>query len=143
MSVMCSLVVAAGLSVTPLPSPTARDAVDALLFRTPLAEFVRVADHITHDTRLDWTTDGCSAPVVESTGRSFDFYSSCRRHDFGYRNLSRLDGGRHWNPSVRLRIDQLFRRDMRASCAGRARLIRLQCMMWAETYYRSVRAVGK
>ncbi|MFY8237953.1 MAG: phospholipase A2 [Ilumatobacteraceae bacterium] len=143
MSVMCSLVVAAGLSVSPLPSPTARSAVDTLLFRTPLAEFVRLADHVTHDSRLDWTTDGCSAPILESSGRSFDFYSACRRHDFGYRNLSRLDGGKHWNQSVRLRIDQLFRRDMRTSCAGKVRLIRLQCLMWAETYYRSVRAVGK
>ena len=143
MTVMCSLVVAAGLSVTPLASPTARSAVDALLFRTPLAAFVAIADHPTHDARLDWTTDGCSAPILESTGRSFDFYSACRRHDFGYRNLSRLDGGKHWNQSVRLRIDQLFRRDMRASCAGKVRLIRLQCLSWAETYYRSVRAFGK
>ena len=143
MAVMCSLVVAAGLSVTPLPSPTARSAIDTLLYRTPLAEFVALADNPTHDARLDWTTDGCSAPILESTGRSFNFYSSCRRHDFGYRNLSRLDGGKHWTRSVRLRVDQLFRRDMRASCAGKVRLIRLQCLSWAETYYRSVRAFGK
>lgn len=143
MTVMCSLVVAAGLSVSPFSSPTARNAIDSLLFRTPLAAFATIADDPAHDLRLDWTTDGCSAPILESTGRSFDFYSACRRHDFGYRNLSRLDGGKHWNQSVRLRIDRLFRHDMRASCAGKARLIRLQCLSWAETYYRSVRAFGK
>ena len=143
MSVMCSLVVAAGLSVTPLPSPTAREAIDTILFRIPLTEFVLIADHPTHDMRLDWTTDGCSAPVVESSGRSFNFYSACRRHDFGYRNLSRLDGGKYWNTTLRLRVDTLFRRDMRASCAGRVRVLRLQCLIWAETFFRSVRALGK
>lgn len=143
MTVMCSLVVAAGLSVSPLPSPAARSAIDTLLFRVPLAEFIAVADDPAHDMRLDWTTDGCSAPILESSGRSFDFHSPCRRHDFGYRNLSRLYGGKYWTHTLRLRIDRLFRRDMRTSCTGRIRLMRLQCLSWAETYYRSVRMFGK
>ena len=143
MTFMCSLVVAAGLSVSPLPSPSAHSAVDILLFHTPLADFVAIADDPTHDVRLDWTTDGCSAPILESTGRSFDFYSSCRRHDFGYRNLLRMEGGRHWTQTIRLRIDRLFRRDMRASCTNKIILMRVQCLSWAETYYRTVRAFGK
>ena len=35
---------------------------------------------------LDWSNDGCSAPIVGSEGRSFNFRAACDRHDFGYRN---------------------------------------------------------
>jgi len=137
---VCSLVVTAGLSVTPLPS--AQSVAETLLFRTSLPAFVASADSPTHDARLEWSTDGCSAPVVQSTGRSFDFYNACRRHDFGYRNMSRVKDGRAWNAKLRLRIDGQFRKDARASCTSKLRLTKMQCLAWAETYYRAVRSFG-
>jgi len=139
---MCSLVVVAGLSVTPLPLPSAQTVAETLLFRTSLSAFVAIADTATHDVRLDWSTDGCSAPIVQSTGRSFDFYNACRRHDFGYRNMSRLKDGRVWNAKLRLRIDGQFRKDARASCTSKLRLTKMQCLAWAETYFRAVRSFG-
>ena len=142
MAFMCSLVVAAGLSVTPLPLPSAQSVAETLLFRTSLPVFVTSADSPAQDVRLDWSTDGCSAPIVQSTGRSFDFYDACRRHDFGYRNMSRFKNGRVWNETVRLRIDGQFRKDARASCTSKIRLTKVQCLAWAETYFRAVRSFG-
>lgn len=142
MSFLCSLVVAAGLSVTPLPLPSAQTVAETLLFRTALPAFVATADSPEHDVRLDWSTDGCSAPIVQSTGRSFDFYNACRRHDFGYRNMSRFKNGQIWNQALRLRIDTQFRRDARASCVFKIRLTKVQCLAWAETYFRAVRSFG-
>ena len=142
MSFLCSLVVAAGLSVTPLPLPSAQSVAEALLFRTSLPAFVAITDSLVRDVRLDWSTDGCSAPIVQSTGRSFDFYDACRRHDFGYRNMSRFKNGRVWSNALRLRIDAQFRRDARASCVFKIRLTKMQCLAWAETYFRAVRSFG-
>jgi hypothetical protein len=142
MSFMCSLVVAAGLSVTPLPLPSAQSVAETLLFRTSLPAFVAAANSKTHDVRLDWTTDGCSAPIVQSTGRSFDFYNACRRHDFGYHNMSRFKNGRVWSETLRLRIDEQFRKDMRSSCIDRDVISRTQCRAWAETYFQAVRRFG-
>ena len=142
MAFMCSLVVAAGLSVTPLPLPSAQSVAETLLFRTSLPVFVTSADSPAQDVRLDWSTDGCSAPIVQSTGRSFDFYNACRRHDFGYRNMSRFKNGRVWNETVRLRIDGQFRKDAHASCTSKIRLTKVQCLAWAETYFRAVRSFG-
>jgi len=140
MAFMCSLVVAAGLSVTPLPS--AQTVAETLLFHTSLPAFVSIADSPLHDARLDWGTDGCSAPIVQSTGRSFDFYDACRRHDFGYRNMSRFKNGRVWTEALRLRIDERFRKDMRSSCSTRDVITRTQCLAWAETFFRTVRRFG-
>ena len=142
MSILCSLVVAAGLSVTPLPLPSAQSVAETLLFRTALPAFVAITDSPEHDVRLDWTTDGCSAPIVQSTGRSFDFYNACRRHDFGYRNMSRFKNGSVWSQALRLRIDEQFRKDARASCTSKLRLTKVQCLAWAETYFRAVRSFG-
>jgi hypothetical protein len=140
MAFMCSLVVAAGLSVTPLPS--AQTVAETLLFHTSLPAFIAAADSPMRDVRLDWGTDGCSAPIVQSTGRSFDFYDACRRHDFGYRNMSRFKNGRVWTEALRLRIDERFRKDMRSSCSTRDVITRTQCLAWAETFFRTVRRFG-
>lgn len=140
MSVMCSLVVAAGLSASSLPLASEYAVAHSLLFRTPIQQFVTESHSPTRDTRLNWNTDGCSAPLVHSTGRSFDFYTACHRHDFGYRNMAIINGGKHWTLAMRRRIDSLFRSDMRADCALRPRLTRAACRAWAETFYRAVRA---
>lgn len=145
MSVVCSLVVAASLTVTASSPPAAatnaslKSTVDTLMFATPLERFIAVADSPAHDHRLDWSSDACSAPVVESTGRSFDFTAACRRHDFGYRNLARIDGGKWWTAAMRQLVDSQFRRDMHRDCDRRVRTFRLRCLTWMEVFYRAVR----
>lgn len=134
---LAALVVA---STTALTSPV--KVAERLVFRTSLVAFVATADSESRDSRLDWSTDGCSAPVVESTGRSFDFTRACRRHDFAYRNIARLDGGRHWTSHMRARVDAVFLRDMRSDCATRPRVTRASCRNWATLFHRVVRARG-
>lgn len=140
----------AGLvAAAPLASPATDLAfVEHVLYGVPLAEFVRVADQRgATDTWFDWRTDWCSAPLVGSTGRSFDFRSPCRRHDFGYRNLQLLDRragvpGRYWNATSRSRVDRQLLADMRTHCRARAWYERYTCLGWADTFYAVVRIAG-
>jgi hypothetical protein len=88
---------------------------------------------------LDWTTDGCSAPVVGNEGRSFNFTQACIRHDFGYRNLKRLG---QFNEAVRAKIDEQFHRDLESSCTKQVRTRKIRCLMWSETFYVAVRTTG-
>lgn len=60
---------------------------------------------------LDWTSDGCSAPIVGSQGRSFNFRSACNRHDFGYRNFKNLG---LFDTSTRTLIDEQLHRDRKS-----------------------------
>jgi hypothetical protein len=155
-------------SVTPAsalgdpPDPLVESAlVKRLVFSTNLTEFGRLADHrLGGDRWLDWSTDWCSAPLVGSTGRTFDFRDACRRHDFAYRNTKLLDvrygcrqrginglcgtwqHGRWWNAASRAAIDRRFRADMWTSCASRTIGERTTCMAWAEVFYRAVRVAG-
>lgn len=109
------------------------------VFATPLATFISIADSPTHDQRFNWESDGCSAPVVGSTGASFDFTRPCRRHDFAYRNFPAIDTGILWSEKMRKRVDDQFMRDMKATCAGRPGYVRIRCNAWAEVFYRAVR----
>jgi hypothetical protein len=88
---------------------------------------------------LDWTTDGCSAPVVGGEGRSFNFTHACVRHDFGYRNIKRLG---KFNEIIRTKLDEQFHRDLESSCATQVRTRKIRCLMWAESFYVAVRATG-
>ncbi|MCX6518272.1 MAG: phospholipase A2 [Actinobacteria bacterium] len=139
MAFMYSLVATAGLSVALFSPPSPRAQIETFVFRTPLATFISTADSPTRDARLDWSSDGCSAPIIESTGRTFDFRNACRRHDFGYRNYSRLDNGTKWTSALRARVDAVFLKDMHADCARRPRVVRASCTLWAQTFYRFVR----
>ena len=139
MTFMCSLVATAGLSVALFSPPSPRAQIETFVFRTPLATFISTANSSTRDARLDWSSDGCSAPIIESTGRTFDFRNACRRHDFGYRNYSRLDNGTKWTSALRARVDAVFLKDMHADCARRPRVVRASCTLWAQTFYRFVR----
>ena len=105
------------------------------------------AANATGDRWFDWTTDWCSAPLVGSSGRSFDFHAPCRRHDFGYRNLRLLErryrgGGRYWNSTSRKRVDQQLLTDMRAHCRARPWYEEATCRLWADTFYAAVRVAG-
>lgn len=122
--------------------------LETLVFRTPLAAFVRIASRPTNaDSSFDWSTDHCSAPLVGSTGRSFDFTAACDRHDFAYRNFKRAEStdqqrSRIWNSQMRHRIDLQFRRDMNDHCSSRAVTDRATCRMWSEVFFRLVRVAG-
>jgi len=138
-------------TLPPPPSPASDwAAVAALAFDTTNAEFSHIAADATdtrHLRRLDWSTDLCSAPLIGNTGRSFDFTASCRRHDFGYRNLHLLErrwgwGSRYWNPVNRERVDRRFLADMLAHCAGRSWWLRWTCRTWAWVFFAAVRAAG-
>ncbi|MEY3493475.1 MAG: Prokaryotic phospholipase, partial [Actinomycetota bacterium] len=72
-----------------------------LVFSTPLPQFALAAER-QQPPQFDWTTDWCSAPLVGSSGRSFDFALPCRRHDFAYRNAKRLPG--EWRAPMRRKI---------------------------------------
>ena len=116
------------------------EAVSYVMFDVDFTSFIREKYTLKRAyPHLDWTTDGCSAPVVGNEGRSFNFTYACTRHDFGYRNTKRLG---QFNESIRLRIDEQFHRDLEASCANQFRTRKVRCLMWAETFFVAVRAAG-
>lgn len=139
MAVVATLLMTILLPSTASPVPPAHLVARALVFETPLAKFISVANSEDRDKRLTWEYDGCSAPVIGSTGRSFDFVDACRRHDFAYRNLGKLDGGKWWTAQIRAQVDSIFKQDMLANCAARSIFSRTTCRIWAETFYRAVR----
>ena len=142
-SLIAFAVAAARLVTGPIPDTDVAD-FQRLMFATPLARFEAAAATST-PTTLDWTTDHCSAPLIGSTGRSFDFTNSCRRHDFAYRNLKRFDQrqpGTWWNTQWRNKVDAQFRRDLRGECDGRPLSQRITCRWWAEVFFRAVRTFG-
>ncbi|MEY4174196.1 MAG: hypothetical protein RI900_1361 [Actinomycetota bacterium] len=99
------------------------------------------------DRWFDWSTDGCSAPMLGNAGRTYDFTEACVRHDFAYRNLRMLErrygtGRTFWNAANRGQADQRFLSDMRAHCRRRSIFIRLACYAWAQVYYGAVRVIG-
>ena len=119
--------------------------VNQMIDGVSLPIFIQTADSPWRDSRFDWSTDLCSAPLIGSTGRSFDFTNPCRRHDFGYRNLKLIEsrsGLDAWNSSSKLRVDQRFLADMRAHCDSRGWLTRSSCRAWALTFYYAVRQFG-
>jgi hypothetical protein len=140
MAFLATLIVGLVLTFAPgVRQPSPLETVRKLTFATPLPEFIRKADDPRRDARLVWDTDGCSAPVVGNAGKTYDFTAACRRHDFGYRNLKRIDGGKHWNETVRERVDRVFLADMRRDCAARPAVQRAACRSWANLYFAAVR----
>jgi len=130
-------------SMLTAPSPTDERSVAVVsyvAFDLDLAGFTRLKPRLarTHP-HLDWSTDGCSAPVVGSEGRTFDFRSACARHDFSYRNFSALG---LLDETLRARIDEQFRRDLYRSCERQLRTRRVRCVAWAELFVEVVRRVG-
>ena len=122
--------------------PTVFEKTSAWVFSTPLRDFIAAANDPKHDGQLVWDSDKCSAPVLGSAGKTYDFSDACRRHDFGYRNFSRIDGGKKWTKALRERVDRRFLTDMRDSCAARKKIERAPCRTWADLYYTAVRQYG-
>jgi hypothetical protein len=143
-AVVAALLAVGGVGVSKVVARAASASGERLAFveqqiEAPLDDFLRARAE--GDPRFDWSTDGCSAPVVGSRGLTFDFYEACLRHDFGYRNLEAL--GR-FDAARRLRVDERFLDDMRASCARRRPgLVRSRCRDWALLFYVAVRRFGR
>jgi phospholipase A2-like protein len=137
------LTVASPASAGPVHSAaTDLAAVGQMLYATSMSGFIAA---VGSDPWFDWSTDLCSAPLIGSTGRSFNFTNACRRHDFGYRNLQLLErryGGDYWNSTSRHRADQQFLADMRSHCWSRPWYDEPICFAWAETFYAAVRVAG-
>lgn len=126
--------------ITPPVFETPIEAVSYVMFDVDFSTFKRERFSLQRAYPfLDWTTDGCSAPVVGGEGRSFNFTHACIRHDFGYRNIKRLG---QFNEVVRTKLDEQFRHDLESSCATQVRTRKIRCLMWAETFYVAVRATG-
>jgi Prokaryotic phospholipase A2 len=96
------------------------------------------------DTHL-WSTTGCFLPgaAIDAVPGLFDFRHACIHHGGCYQGLDR--GG---SPAVvdRVRCDQLFRRDLEASCSemyGSSTDRRAQeCDASAKSYYAIARSFG-
>jgi hypothetical protein len=92
-----------------------------------------------------WSTTGCFLPgaAIDEVPGVFDFRHACVHHGGCYLGVDR-DG----NPAVidRLRCDELFRTDLRASCAvvyGGSTARRAQeCDDTAESYFAIARSFG-
>lgn len=141
------LIAVASVAVSaPVAAPTATDpsgdaaVVEHLTFATDLDGFMRERSaRRRRHSHLDWETDGCSAPVVGSTGRSFNFRTACIRHDFAYRNFGRLG---LLDAATRARVDEVFRLDLMSTCLRKPTSLRIRCLAWSEVFFAAVRAVG-
>lgn len=141
---------AAALSAFDPSSPSAessgRAVVDRLVFEVPLARFRVERSRAKRSHRwLITSTDGCSAPLVGSTGRSFDFRLACERHDLAYANysaLARVDTAVTWDAALRARVDDQFQRDLQDSCLRRRHSERLRCDAWVVVFFHAVRVAA-
>jgi hypothetical protein len=140
-AVLAVLVAATSLLAAPMNEPSDDvSLVSRITFDMDLTAFSRQRTILARKyPRLDWSTDGCSAPVVGSEGRTFNFRIPCARHDFAYRNFTRLGV---LDESLRARIDDQFRKDLYRSCERQLRTRRVRCVAWAEFFVEVVRRVG-
>jgi hypothetical protein len=120
-----------------------RSVIDRLVFDTPLNRFRLERSRAKRTHRwLITVTDGCSAPIVGSSGTSFNFRLACERHDLAYANytlLARRDAGVEWSAELRARVDDQFQRDLQQQCTTRRHSQRLRCDAWAVVFFHAVR----
>lgn len=107
---------------------------------------------IAKDKCQDWDSDGCSIPrkwqnMLNQLGPenwAKFFFSSCTRHDFGYRNFGKGQQFRlAYDPSAAMRrtVDGQLREDMKAQCAGYA--YPTICKRARQIIYAAVRKKGQ
>ncbi|MVN89133.1 phospholipase [Deinococcus sp. HMF7620] len=89
---------------------------------------------------LDWSNDGCSAPV-NYLGYNDVFHAACEVHDFGYRNLPRLTPRSEWD-GLRGATDAVFLANMKVLCDGLSAWRTPGCYAVASAYFAAVRARG-
>lgn len=120
-----------------------RSVIDRLVFNTPLNRFRLERSRAKRTHRwLITATDGCSAPIVGSSGASFNFRLACERHDLAYANytlLAQRDVGVEWSAELRARVDDQFQRDLQQLCTTRRHSQRLRCDAWAVVFFHAVR----
>jgi len=140
--VATALLVSTGNAGTVAASPDA-NVVDHLVFEVPLARFRLERSRAKRQHPwLNTKTDGCTAPIVGSSGKSFDFRLACERHDLAYSNytlLARAGAGVEWTAELRARVDDQFQRDLQESCLRRRHSQRLRCDAWAVVFFHAVR----
>lgn len=128
------------LANSPRPIPNDTATIDYVIFDLDLDTFIRQRSKLRRNyPQLNWTTDGCSAPVVGESGRSFNFRNACVRHDFGYRNYKAHD---IFTAESRMRLDERFRQDLHTLCAPKVRTFKVRCAAWAEIFFAAVRTAG-
>lgn len=103
-----------------------------------LEEFLAMKRSPARDPRMDYSDDGCSAPVLGSESFWFHFREACERHDFGYRNSKRLG----LFDTYKERIDLRFADDMLAACEEEAWWQRRPCRWMAGVYFGAVSIGG-
>lgn len=118
------------------PNPCTAAALDKLLFQDSITTFTAARNAKSPDC-FDWESDGCSCSP-DDIGK-FDFLPSCKRHDFGYRNMKKLN---RFNEATRKRVDDNLRDDLYNLCNTFGVLDKLKCRGIAELYYASVRNFG-
>lgn len=88
---------------------------------------------------MDWSTDGCSAPLLGNG--MWDFYFACARHDLSWRNLKRISRDFDpdvWNGRNKNAADLQFRDDLHARCGDFAWYTEWACHPDAEVYFAAV-----
>jgi hypothetical protein len=91
---------------------------------------------------LDWSTDGCSAPLVGAG--PFDFTVPCTRHDLAWRNLRRLEARFDrdvWTSTNKLEADRRFVTDLRTRCGRVSPAVVTACLAATRAYATAVRLV--
>ena len=128
------------LDASPVPVLSNVDAVRYIEFDLSIAGFTQQRFSLRRQyPTLTWTSDGCSAPIIGSEGRSFNFRAACDRHDLGYRNFKALA---IFDTSTRKLIDEQLHRDMNTYCNSQRRTFKVRCIAWSEIFYTMVRAAG-
>ncbi|KAF2266277.1 hypothetical protein CC78DRAFT_597171 [Lojkania enalia] len=89
------------------------------------------------DSRLDWTSDGCSSSPDHPF--RFNFLPSCQRHDFAYRNYYKQ--GR-FNEETREKLDINLYDDLLNECAKDSSGLESFCKGLAVLYFQTVRVFG-
>jgi hypothetical protein len=92
---------------------------------------------------MDWSTDGCSAPVLGNG--PYNFSKACLRHDFGYRNLKRIENTFRqdtWRWRNKANVDTRFGLDMDDRCREFNGFARQPCYSLSGVYEKAVRAFG-
>ncbi len=120
-----------------VPEPTEEELLEAAL-EGSLRDFLATKRSPERDPRMDYSDDGCSAPVLGSEAFWFHFREACERHDFGYRNSKRLGVF----DTYKDRIDILFADDMLAACREEAWWQRRPCRWMAGVYFGAVSIGG-
>lgn len=119
------------------PNPCTAAALDKLLFQDSMSIFT-AARNAGNPSCFDWNSDGCSCSPDE-IGK-FDFLPSCKRHDFGYRNMKNQN---RFDEATRKRVDDNLHNDLYNLCDTFTGVLdNFECRRIADIYYNSVREFG-